>query len=79
MFDDIKLLEALQDLSEFQPANDERGTALMSGRDLMDMDIGEILEQIAFFRMGKQVRRDTNVSISRDPFPTFVRVLFLWR
>ena len=44
------ILGRLEELAEFQPTNDERGIVFLSGRDIVDLDTSEILEQIAFLR-----------------------------
>ena len=44
------ILSQLEELAEFQPANDERGIAFLDGCDIAGLDIGEILEQLAFLR-----------------------------
>lgn len=44
------MLSQLEELAEFHTANDERGTAFLSGHDLAGLDTGEIVEQIAFLR-----------------------------
>ena len=50
MVQNSTLLEVLQELASFQPANDERGIAFSNGSDLQALEFGEILEQISFLR-----------------------------